>query len=136
MNHPSFEDLSSFVDKELPDWKIEEIERHIEECPACKERLELLFLIDRGVRESYREFDTHTFAAEVMEKIKPASVRRYNFRLKLATIGLAISLIFGVSLGIVRDLYRGNLDRGKQQLISQHNIISSGDMGVIFISSR
>ena len=136
MNHPSFEDLSSFVDKELPDWKIEEIERHIEECPVCKERLELLFLIDRGVRESYREFDTHTFAAEVMEKIKPASVRRYNFRLKLATIGLAISLIFGVSLGIVRDLYRGNLDRGKQQLISQHNIISSGDMGVIFISSR
>ncbi|MBC7320517.1 zf-HC2 domain-containing protein [bacterium] len=136
MNHPSFEDLSSFIDKELPDWKIREIEEHIDICPTCRERLEDLLLIDQGIRASYQEFDTQTFTAEVLERIRPKPVSRYNFRLKLATIGLAISLIFGASLGIVRSRYRENLNREKQLLISQHNIISSGDMGVILISDR
>jgi len=136
MNHPSFEELSSFIDRELPDWKIKEIKEHIDECPSCKEKLEVLLIIDQGVRENYKEFDTQTFTAEVLEKINPTPTRRYSFRLKLATIGLAISLIFGVSLGIVRDMYRENFNREKQLLISQHNIISSGDMGVIFISNR
>ncbi len=136
MNHPSFEDISSFIDKELPDWKIKEIEEHINMCPTCKEILNDLLLIEQGIKASHIEFDTQTFTMEVLEKIRPKTERRYNFRLKLATIGLVISLIFGTSLGIVRNRYRGNLDKGKQLLISQHNIISSGDMGVIFISDR
>lgn len=136
MNHPSFEDLSSFIDKELPDWKIKEIEEHIDICPTCRERVEELILIDQGIRASYKEFDTQAFTVEVLEKIRPKPARRYSFRLRLATIGLAISLIFGTSLGIVRSRYRENFNREKQLLISQHNIISSGDMGVIFISNR
>ncbi|MCX7796195.1 MAG: zf-HC2 domain-containing protein [bacterium] len=136
MIHPNFEDLSSFIDKELPDWKLKEIEEHIEICPICRERLEDLLLIDQGVRASYKEFDTQTFTIEVLEKIRPKPVRRRSFRLRLATIGLAVSLIFGASFGIVRSKYRENLDREKQLLISQHNIVSSGDMGVIFISDR
>lgn len=136
MNHPSFEDISSFIDRELPDWKIKEIEEHINICSICKEILDDLLLIERGIKASHKEFDTQTFTIEVLEKIRPKPERRYNFRLKLATIGLVISLIFGTSLGIVRSRYRENLDRGKQLLISQHNIISSGDMGVIFISDR
>lgn len=136
MNHISFEDLSFFIDRELPDWRIREIEEHIEICPTCKERLEAILAIDNEIRSSsYKEFDVETFSVEVLEKIKP-KVTRYSFRLKLATIGIAISLVFGIGFGYLRNTYRDNLEREKYQLISQHHIISSGDMGIIFVSKK
>ncbi len=135
MNHISFEDLSCYIDRELPDWRMREIKEHIEDCPICKERLEAILAIDNGIRSSYKEFDVETFSLEVLERIKPKATR-YSFRLKLATIGIALSLLFGIGFGYLRNTYRGNLEREKYQLISQHYIISSGDMGIIFVSKK
>lgn len=135
MNHISFEDLSYFIDKELPSWRMKEIEEHIKDCPICRERLDAILLIDQGIRSTYKEYNIEDFSAEVLERIKPRS-SRYSFRLKLATISLAISLAFGIGFGYVRNIYRWNLEREKYQLISQHYIISSGDMGIILISKK
>lgn len=135
MNHLNFEELSCFIDRELPEWRLQEIEEHIENCPSCKERLEFLLLIDQGVRSTYKEYDVESFSAEVLEKISPRPIK-YSFRLKLVTVGVAISLAFGIAFGFLRNTYRENLEKEKIQLISQHHIISSGEMGIIFISDK
>lgn len=135
MSHLSFEELSQFIDKELPNWRMAEIKEHIDNCPACKEKLDTLLLIDQSIRETYKEYNTEKFSAEILERVESKPVR-YSFRLKLATIGVAISLAFGITFGFLRSTYRENLEEEKYKLISQHYIISSGDMGIIFISDK
>ncbi|MGC9063887.1 MAG: hypothetical protein ACP5JL_04330, partial [bacterium] len=100
-----------------------------------RERVDFLRALDKMIRKTQKEWDVERFASEVMERVH--SPRRiYNFALKIATIGIAASIIFGFAFTNIRVLYRENLDREKYQLITQHQIISSGDMGIIFISEK
>ena len=135
MEHPHLEDLSAFIDRELPEREIKEIEEHILYCRACREKVQFLIALNKMIKETQKEWDVERFTSEVMEGINPP-IRKHNFILKVATIGIAASIIFGVAFNNIRDMYRENLNREKYQLITQHYIISSGDMGIILISDK
>jgi predicted anti-sigma-YlaC factor YlaD len=135
MKHPRFEDLSAFIDGELQDEEMMEVKAHIDVCKECRDRVEFLLALDKGIRETQEKWDVDRFTSEVMERIHPPVGRR-NLILKVATIGIAASIIFGFAFTNIRDSYRENLNKEKYQLITQHQIISSGDMGIIFISER
>jgi hypothetical protein len=135
MEHPRFEDLSAFIDKELSEKETKEIEEHIRYCKSCSEKVQFLIALNRGIKETQKEWDVERFTSEVMERINPP-VRIQGFIVKVATIGIAASIIFGVAFSNIRDIYRENLNREKSQLITQHHIISSGDMGIILISEK
>jgi hypothetical protein len=50
MSHVSVEVLSAYLDRELPDDHRERLERHLEQCPRCRERLASLRGVVRRLR--------------------------------------------------------------------------------------
>ncbi len=119
LTHPTFSELSSFVDNELDEEKRKEIENHLNICKECREKVALLKGIDEVIIESTPKWVTENFL-DSLELTKKRE-KRFGFSVKKLALGLLAFLILTLPiLGILRTSYEERVNKEFQVLIEEH----------------
>lgn len=114
------EELSAFLDKELPAGRQLEVEVHLRSCPACAKELERL----QRAGAAFREHARQPLPAGLLERLR----RRLRPRHEEKTSLLEWSVVLAVTLGIV--LFAGvAMRRFMPGLFSQIQTMISGAAG-------
>src|ERR1041384_545756 len=122
------DDLSAYVDGELPPARKPEIHAHVAGCPACQRRVAELEKLASGVAAMPQLQPAPRFLADVRRKIQAESEPRTSwidwlFRpvwLKVPIEALAVIIVAGFVLVLVRPSRKAEVDRKSTRLNSTH----------------
>lgn len=67
--HVTTENLSAYLDRELPDRRVREVERHIEGCPSCRANLDSLARVVHRLRRIERMAPPPLLAGDVARRV-------------------------------------------------------------------
>jgi len=103
--HPAGRELSSFLDGDLSDRRMERVARHVEACPTCARELAALRKISAALASQEEVEPRPGWLSRVEERVaagaRPASTARIRLRLRLRLAGgiaaVAVGLV-GVGL--------------------------------------
>ena len=119
MTHPTFSELSSFVDGELDKEKRKEIENHLNICKECREKVALLKGIDEVIVESTPKWVTENFLDSL--ELTKKKEKRFGFSIKKLALGILAFLILTLPvIGILRTSYEERVNKEFQVLIEEH----------------
>ncbi len=128
MKHPTFSELSSFIDGEFEEEKLKKIENHIKVCKKCRKTVEFLKSVDTTVIEGAPQWVTENFLDSL--DLNKAKEKRFGISLKKLALGFLAFLILTLPvIGILRTSYEEKVNKEFQVLIEEHNAI--GIEGVI-----
>ena len=99
--HPAGRELSSFLDGDLSDRRMERVARHVAACPTCARQLAALREVSAALASQEEVEPRPGWLSRVQERVaagtRPASTARIRLRLRLRLAGG----IAGVALGLV-----------------------------------
>lgn len=75
MNCPRQEDISAFADAMLAPAEQARFKRHLDACPACRERLDMLVALQAGLRELPSPPLGFDLAAQFEERLRTSAMR-------------------------------------------------------------
>ena len=92
------EELSAYIDKELPAWKRHLIRRHLKKCTVCTSQVQQLQQTHDFLRQSDRVEVSDGFLSSVMEGVSEAT----KYQQQQASLWSRVTRFIGTSLGWAR----------------------------------
>ena len=91
----SSDELSAYIDKELPTWKRHLIRRHLRKCGICADRLQLLQQTDSFLRHAGEVEVSDDFLKGVMARVSEAAEHQRQQESLWSRIGRFVGVSFG-----------------------------------------
>lgn len=89
------DELSAYIDKELPAWKRRLIRRHLKKCEVCADHLERLQQTDSFLRHAGAVEVSEDFLSDVMARVSEVAQRQRQQASLWSRIGQFIETSFG-----------------------------------------